>query len=193
LKNRFAIPLLVVGILILIITPLATLAYGKDGRVLYRLSTEINSEGGSVLGFTLDNWTPSHTLEVYLSLPIVYNTTVNPLFLDIIMVDNSNMTLIENNQSPNYLFFHAYGIGNTTSFFVKNINQSGQYDLVIYNVIPVNTTADVNIIEEWYGWNVNPLIYPMMAIGSIITVVGIIISFYVWRKEHHTTKHIENK
>ena len=182
MKNRFAIPLLVVGILILIITPLATIAYGKDGKVLYRMSTEIRKEGGSVLQFTISNWTPSHTLEVYLSLPIIYGTALNPLFLDIIMVDNSNMTLIENNRSPNYIFFHAYGIGNTTSFFVNNINQSGQYYLIIYNVIPANSTAHINIIEEWYAWNVNPIIYPMMTIGAITAAVGIIISLDVRRK-----------
>jgi len=182
LKNRFAIPLLAVGILILIITPFATIAYGQDGVVLYKMSTKIRSEGGSVLKFTIGDWTPSHTLEVYLKLPIVYGAQVNPLFLDIIMVDNSNMTMIENNQSPNYIFFHAYGIGNTTSFYVYNINQSGQYYLIIYNVIPVNSTAYINIIEEWYGWKVDPLIYPMMTIGAITMAVGIIISLDVLRK-----------
>jgi hypothetical protein len=183
LKKRFVTPLLAVGILILIVAPLATISYGLNGRVLYRIPTQIRSEGGSVVQFALGNWTHSHTLAINLSLPVMVNTSKYPIYpyiLDIILLDSSNMTLLENNQTPNYLYLHAYGIENSTTFDIQNINKSGQYYLVIYNVIPVNGTASTTFIEEWYSWSVNPLSYPMIALGAII--VGVTISFSAWQK-----------
>lgn len=176
-KNKYLRLLLAIGVLILIITPFATVAYGTDWKALYiDIPTEIKGEGGSVLEFEIHNWTATHFLRIYLAVqPMMVGATKTLPLLNIAMFDQSNMTLIEDNQTPTYAFFRAYGIENSTYFDVKSLNQSGKYYMVIFNAIPYNTTGLTTIVEGWTGWTINPLLYPLMTIGLCLALPIILI------------------
>lgn len=173
-KNKYLRLLLAIGILILIITPFATVAYGTNWKALYiDIPTEIegNPEEGSVLEFEIHDWTVTHFLRIYLAVqPMIVGPQETPPLLSIIMVDQANMTMFENEQNITYAYFSALGIENSTYFDVRSLNQSGKYYLIIYNAIPYNTTGLTTIVEGWTGWAINPLFYPLMALGVCVTI-----------------------
>ncbi|GEM_PF-3724870 len=150
--------------------------------ILYRADVEVGVDEVAIIEFRSNSTGIYPRLYVHVEVyPIIVGPAKTYPLLAITMVDEEGLRMIENNQTPSYLYIRAVGVENSTFFELKDI-KPGVYYLLFSNAIPEKAELKVTVIDEWGEFIVDHrLLYLLIFLGVVLVVASSILSYRRFR------------